>query len=400
MLEVNFEEHYTSRWSRVKEYFPKEYDPWDMIKTQTRNVLKGLIEQITEAEFTQQIQAQYHQETPQRLDYRNGTRKRSLKTSFGTIEHIKVPRGRKSGYQFKLFKRYQRRHEDVDTAILWATLTGMSNSRTTEFFHGFLQTDFSSATVTNILKKLDEQLHTFRTFPILFKYPYLLLDGLAIHVLEGGILTEKVVLFAMGIDHSGQADILAFRLSDNESEEQVKALLNDLFKRGLTAVKAIVHDGAPGIKAASDWVYPYAQHQRCVFHKQMNLMQNIKLTKNKKPMLKESKKIFIAKSKKEALRRARSFKAHWQRLEPKAIACFFQDFELCLTYFNFPKAHWPWLKTNNYLELYFKNIRRRIRNIGCFRNRFSAERYLFGLTKLIGHQLDNVTSKSYLHTFC
>jgi putative transposase len=400
MLEVNFEEHYTSRWARVQEYFPKEYDPWDMIKTQTRNFMKSVIEEITQSEFSQQIKADYYQDSPQRCDYRNGTRTRSLKTSFGAIKDMRVPRGRKSGYQFKLFKRYQRKHEEVDTAVLWATLCGMSNTRTTEFFHGFLQTDFSSATVINILKKLDEQLQAFRTFPIALNYPYLLIDGLAIHILEGGILTEKVVIFAMGIDQRGQADILAFRLSDNEGEEQVKALLNDLFKRGLTDVKLIVHDGAPGIKAAADWVYPYAQHQRCVFHKQMNLIQNIKQTKNKKPMLKESKKIFKATSKKEALRRAQSFKAHWQRIEPKASASFFQDFELCLTYFNFPKAHWPWLKTNNYLELYFKNIRRRIRNIGCFRNRFSAERYLFGLTKLIGHQLDTLTANSFLHTFC
>lgn len=400
MLEVNLEEHYTSRWTRVQEYFPKEYDPWDLIKTHTRNVMKDLIEEITQAEFSRQIKAHYHQETPQRLDYRNGVRKRSLKTSFGTIEHIKVPRGRKSGYQFKLFKKYHRRHEEVDTAILWATLAGMSNKRTTEFFQGFLQTDFSAATITNILKKLDEQVQSFRTFPLVLKYPYLLIDGLAMHILEAGILTEKVVIFAMGIATLGTADILAFRLSDSESEEEVKLLLNDLFKRGLKSPQVVIHDGAPGLKTACDWVYPYAKHQRCVFHKQMNLIQNIKHPKNKKPMVKESKRIFKAKTKTEALRLSKRFQQNWQRQEPKAVSCFFKDFELCLTYFNFPEKHHPWIKTTNYLELYFRNIRRRICNIGCFRNSFSAERYLFGLTKLIGHQLENLTTHSYLHTFC
>ncbi|MCM8796093.1 MAG: transposase [Candidatus Omnitrophica bacterium] len=78
--------------------------------------------------------------------------------------------------------------------------------------------------------------------------------------------------------------------------------------------------------------------------------------------------------------------------------CFFKDFEYCLTYFSFPKEHWPMIKTTNYLELYFKQIRSQIKRIGCFRNRFSAERYIFGLTKVIYHNLEDVTLNVPLHT--
>ncbi|MCM8796848.1 MAG: transposase [Candidatus Omnitrophica bacterium] len=67
---------------------------------------------------------------------------------------------------------------------------------------------------------------------------------------------------------------------------------------------------------------------------------------------------------------------------------------------SFPKERWPMIKTANYLELYFKQIRSRIKKIGCFRNRFSAERYIFGLTKLIYHNLEDVALNEPLHTFC
>src|SRR3989338_1394282 len=353
-----------------------------MIKNEARMLIKSRIETLCKIEFDQQIKRGYREVTPELLDYRNGTRKRILKTSLGTIRDIRVPRGRKPGYKFSLLRRYKRMHQEMDTAILWTTLCGMSDKRTTEFFKGFVGNEFSEATVSNILKGLDDELKAFRTFPIAIKYPYLILDGLNIHILEGGVLEEKVVIFAMGIDKFGKADLLAFMLVTSEDEESYKTLLNDLYKRGLTVVDLIIHDGAGGITAACSLVYPYAQHQRCVFHKQMNLIQNIRHRQNKSLMIKESKKIFEADTKKEALRLAAQFRKRWQRKEPKAIRCFFKDFEYCLTYFSFSKEHWPMIKTTNYLELYFKQIRSRIKKIGCFRNRFSAERYIFGLTKL------------------
>ncbi len=399
MLELKFDSQYTTRWRRVKEFFDHEIqDPWSMIKNEARMLIKSRIEALCQIEFDQQIKTGYREIVAQRFDYRNGRRKRSIKTSFGTIRDIKVPRGRKPGYKFSLLRRYKRMHQEMDTAILWTTLCGMSDKRTTEFFKGFVGNEFSEATVSNILKGLDDELKAFRTFPIAIKYPYLILDGLNIHILEGGVLEEKVVIFAMGIDKFGKSDILAFMLVNSEDEESYKAMLNDLYKRGLASVDLIIHDGAGGITAACNWVYPYAQHQRCVFHKEMNLLHNIRRQQNKAPMIKEAKRIFKAQSKKDALRLAERFKCRWQRKEPKAINCFFKDFDYCLIYFSFPKEHWPMIKTTNYLELYFKQIRSRIKRIGCFRNRFSAERYVFGLTKLIYHKLEDVTLNEPLHT--
>ncbi|MCX7929039.1 MAG: transposase [Patescibacteria group bacterium] len=131
MLELKFDTHYTTRWCRIKEFFNSEIsDPWTMIKNQTRVFMKNLIEDLCEIEFSQQIKAGYREITPERLDYRNGKRRRILKTSFGTIRDIRVPRGRKPGYKFSLLRRYKRMHQEVDTAILWATLCGMADKRT------------------------------------------------------------------------------------------------------------------------------------------------------------------------------------------------------------------------------------------------------------------------------
>ncbi|MFT5386995.1 MAG: putative transposase [Lysobacterales bacterium] len=108
----------------------------------------------------------------------------------------------------------------------------------------------------------------------------------------------------------------------------------------------------------------------------MNLLHNIKKQKNKKIILKSSKKIFKAKTKLQALRLANKFKKCCIKEEPKAIKKKFKDFDQCLTYFNFPTQQHAWIKTSNHIELYFKQIRRRIRPIGCFKNKSSDDRYI------------------------
>lgn len=194
MLEIKCDSNYTTRWRRVKEFFCREIeDPWDLIKNEARILIKSRIETLCEIEFDRQIKRGYREITTQGFDYRNGTRKRTLKTSLGAIRDIRAPRGRKPGYKFSILRRYKRMHKEVDTAILWAALCGMSGERTAEFFKGFAGNEVSCATVGNVLKGLDEELKTFRTFPMVIKYPYLIVDGLHIHILDGGVLEDLLL---------------------------------------------------------------------------------------------------------------------------------------------------------------------------------------------------------------
>lgn len=395
VYDVYFDGYYHLRWGRVKEHFKQIEDPWSVVKNQTQMLMKVLIEKHTDQEFRDQIKANAYQRDKRRLDYRNGSRYRDLQTSFGTIRNIKVPRGRKSGYQFSLFERYKRRHKEFDTAVLWASIGGLSQRKTRQMFKGILGNDLSEATISRILKDLDQHLKEYRNQPITSEYKYLFIDGFWIHILQGDVLVEQCVICAIAMTRDGQSEMLGFKLADSESEDSVRSLLQDLYRRGLKNIDLIIHDGSKAIQSASQWIYPYAGHQRCIFHKQMNVTQNIKNTKNKSLLLKDTKAVFKAPSKKQALRLAQKVKSNWQKKEPKAIRCFLQDLEQCLTYFEYPKTHWLSIRTTNQVELKIRHIRARIKSIGCFRNRFSAERYIFGLIKTIGHDLTDLN----LHTF-
>lgn len=386
---ITFDTNKNFLWGQVKDLVAS-HEPEVAIRNKARDQIKNLMEEILDYDFKELIKADWHEITPGRKDRRNGYRIRSLNTSMGYIERINVPRGRKGGYEFKLFKRYQQRSKEFDNMVLYGVLCGMSNRRITEYFTRFFDSKLSESTISNIMQKLDEELKEFRQFPIAWEYPYLIVDGLAVHILYGNVMEEKVVICAYGLDKDLKGDLLAFMVCDSENELSYQALFNDLYRRGLNSVDLIIHDGAKGIMPAAQMVYPYAQHQRCIFHKQMNLIHNIQRFKNKKLMLKESQAIFEAKTKKEALALIQVFKHKWFKKEPKAIKNFLKDIELTLTYFSFTLAHRSAITTTNYLERYFEEIRRRIKLIGCFRNQKSCERFIYGLSKIIYKDLREI----------
>lgn len=64
-----------------------------------------------------------------RLDYRNGYYYRSLETSPGTIEKIKVPGNRVIPLKTKLFKKYKRKEVSLVNLIKDCFLAGISTRR-------------------------------------------------------------------------------------------------------------------------------------------------------------------------------------------------------------------------------------------------------------------------------
>src|SRR4249919_1124642 len=59
----------------------------------------------------------------------------------------------------------------------------------------------------------------------------------------------------------------------------------------------------------------------------------------------------------EALRK--QFRAQFQRLAPKAVERLADDWERLVTFYQFPREHWPHLRTSNVVESPFATVRLR-----------------------------------------
>jgi transposase-like protein len=355
---------------------------FDDFESQAHRNIQELMQSCVNEEFSLQVRAKRYEHAPNRLDERQGGYERNLTTTFGT-SRIRIPRVRfnKVRIYYSLFEKYQRRQKKFDRMVLLSMLLGHSVRKQRKFFRSFIGDAISHTTASKLIRTLEDGLQVFRTRKIEDKYKYLLLDGLWVKVKDGNKLKEKVILFVLGITLDNKKEIVAFRLAKGETEEEVTALLNDIYRRGLEGkhLKLIASDGAKGIRAAISMVYPYAKWQLCYVHKLRNLNKHIRHKINNRPkMMRQVRAIYDSKNKQQAIERFEKFCAYWQEYEPYAIKCFKDGFHDTLHYFEFGEDK-NFISSTNHLERYLEEVRRRIKIQGYFKSDRSANLWVYGI---------------------
>src|SRR3989338_4538020 len=366
MRSVNFSsDNLSVQWQYVKRNLGElgilyQFEDFEL---QAHRAVEKLIQSCVNEEFALQIGAGRYEHAPERRDERQGSYERQFTTTFGESV-IRIPRTRFNNItvHYSLFERYQRRQKKFDRAVLLAMLLGLSVRKQRRFFKTFIGGAISHTTASRLIQSLEGDLQAFRTRPIEDKYKYLLIDGLWIKVKDGR-LKEKVILFALGITADNQKEIIAFKVAKGETEAEVTALLNDLYRRGLEGknLKIVASDGAKGIRAAIQMVYPYSKWQLCYVHKLRNLAKHIRYkVRHRRPMMRQASEIYKAENRRQAVIKFEQFCRRWQEPEPYAVKCFRDGFMDTLNYFDYSDDK-HLISSTNHLERDLEEVRRRIK---------------------------------------
>ena len=120
-----------------------------------------------------------------------------------------------------------------------------------------------------------------------------------------------------------------------------------------------IADGALSIWSAVNEHCRHSAQQRCTNHKTMNVID--KLPKSERPeYIKRLRAIWQAGSesaaRKLAAQTVRDLSAAGY---DRAARCLEDDLDRCLTFYQFPEAHWPHLRTTNVIESPFASVRLR-----------------------------------------
>jgi len=379
---------------RLKEWKHEEGRIWGDLTRDMRHELKLRLNAIMDAERDLLVGCKWYGRSQARQDERAGFRSRSIVTALGRIKGLKVPRLRVGRFRTRLWGRYKRRVSAVEVAIMESFLCGVPTRRMKRALRSILGTSgLSHQSVSRIVTGLNRSLKEWVTRPIEDDIEVLYLDGVFLQIKERGI-KKRPTLFAMGITRSGETRILGFWHAWQESSDEWQAFCQSLWERGLkgSALKIVVADGASAIASTVALLWPEAEIQSCVFHKMKNLVFNLKGHPFKKLIIKDAKVIWQATSRAVALRRIGNFKKKWAKAAPKAMKNFLRDIDLCLSYFSLPEHMWTRIRTNNPLDRFFEEIRRRVNPMGTFVNRQSASRILFAIAHT--YQQDQLERKT------
>jgi len=367
-------------WSLVKD----ASDPWGEIEERMVRTAKALLEKTFEEEMLAQLQAKWYGHDPDRLDYRNGYRTRSLVTRFGLIKELRVPRSRGGVYESRILPQYARYDESVKALIRESFLGGVSTRRVGEVLEPMLGASVSASTVSRIAKTLDVEVAKFHQRPLSDDVQYLFLDGVYLKLKGVAKAQRKVVLTVYGIKVTGEREVIGFKLASSESEQEWESLLNDLHRRGMEGkkLKLVVSDGGMGLQAALATVYSHVPLQRCWVHKMRNMAAKLPV-KHREECLAGLREVYQAANKTEATRIYRAWSDTWKELVPKVVESMDKDIESLLSHMAEPAEHARMLRTTNGIERVFREVRRRTRPMSCFNNDRSCERIVYAI---VNHQ--------------
>lgn len=344
---------------------PDQYTFHEHLRALTRDAVRVVIEEVMREELKQFLGAAWGEVTPSRKGYRNGTYTRDLATSSDPIEELEVPRDREGQFHTQVFERYQRYEPQVAEGLTHMFVAGVSTQKVREVAQTLMGVAPSASSVSRLNQTLTEQFEAWRERPLQAHWRILYLDGIHFTVRHGDQTDSTILLTALGVDLEGNKEVLALCACAEESKEGWMGLLQDVRTRGATQMDLIITDGHDGLLAAVHALFAGTLRQRCVVHKERNVMSAIP-KRERSAVTAELTGIWKSEIKQEALVQLVAFNGKYQKRYPEAVRSLMEDGEHLLTFYDFPQVMHRYIRTTNAIESFFSNVRQRTDQIDGF----------------------------------
>ncbi len=335
------------------------------LRTLAQSAVRVVIETVMREELDQFLGAAWGECSPKRKGYRNGHYTRDLVTSTGRLEEINVPRDRAGQFHTQAFERYSRYEPHIAEGLTQMFVAGTSTHKVGEVAQTLLGVAPSASTVSRLNQTLSQQFETWRARPLQAHWHILYLDGVHFSIRQGDQADSTIILTALGVDLAGNKEVLALRACAEESKDGWACLLQDLRTRGVTQIDLIVTDGHDGLLAAVSELFATTPRQRCLVHKQRNILNAIP-RRERGDVQAELVGIWDQPTKQEALTQLAAFKAKYSKRYPEAVRSLAEEEEKTFTFYEFPQSMPRYIQTTNAIESLFSNIRQRTDQIDVF----------------------------------
>ncbi len=351
-----------------------------------------LLNAAMQAEREKYLGAAPYERTPDRRDYANGYKDKTITSRVGQLA-VSVPQVRNGDFYPSSLEKGLRSERALKIAIAEMYVQGVSTRRVAAIVEKLCGTEISSTSVSRAAAELDGVLESWRN-RALGCFPYVYLDARYESVRQNGKVEDAAVLIAIGVDESGKRQVLGVSVAISEHEVHWREFLQNLQKRGLSGVRLIISDDHSGLKAARRAVFGGVPWQRCQFHLQQNAQAYVTKHEMKSVVAQDIRAIFAARDRDEADRLLKRTADKYEQTMPKLATWMQAALPEGLTVLSFPESHRRLLRTTNGVERVNKEIKRRTRVAGLFPNEASCLRLVSAILMEISE--DWQTGKCYL----
>lgn len=339
-------------------------------------LVEAVLNQILDAQASEQVGAQRYERSDERVAYRNGYRPRQLYTRIGPLT-LCVPQMRDGQFSTEIFSRYQRSEQALVLSLMEMVVNGVSTRKVTRITEELCGVTFSKSSVSQLCMALDGRVAAFNERE-LGVFPFVIVDAMYFKAREGDSVQSKAAMVVSGVNQHGNREILGLRIGDSESEAFWLEAFRWLKQRGLKEVRYVVSDDHSGLVNAARRCFQGAVWQRCQVHFMRNVLSHTS-AKHKKEMGEGLKRIFGSDKVKDARQSFDELAEQMEKKASKAIDCLERGLEDSLAVMTLPGKYRKRLKSTNMQERLIQEIRRRERVVRIFPNEASALRLMGAL---------------------
>jgi putative transposase len=361
----------SSRQEQPAPPLPDQQTFQQYLRELARGAIRVVLEDVMREELDALIGVGWGECSPKRKGYRNGYYTRDLVTTSGRIEDLQVPRDREGQFHTQVFERYRRYEPQVAQGLTDMFVAGTSTHKVGEVAQTLLGVAPSASAISRLNQDLEQQFTAWRERPLQEHWRILYLDGIHFSVRHGDKADSTMILTALGVDMAGNKEVLALRACAEEDKDGWVSVLHDLRRRGATQIDLIVTDGHDGLLAAVQELFPATPRQRCLLHKQRNVLSAVP-RRVRQEVETELVGIWAQPTKQGALTQLAAFKAKYGKRYPEAVRSLVEEEEKTLTFYDFPQTLHRYIRTTNAIESLFSNVRQRTDQIDVFTTEMSC----------------------------
>ena len=306
---------------------------------------------------------------------RNGTSSKALLTNDGEIE-IEVPRDRAGTFEPVIIAKGQTRFDGFDEKIISLYGRGMTVREIQGHLAELYGTEVSPDLISKVTDAILEEVRDWQSRPLEPVYPVIFFDALRVKIRDEGLVKNKAVYVVLGINASGEKDVLGLWIEQTEGAKFWLKVMNDLRNRGVTDILIAVVDGLKGFPEAINSVFPKTTVQTCIVHLIRNSLSFVSW-KDRKAIMPSIKAIYHAENADAALLRLDDFEAEWGKRYPAIGAAWRRAWQHVIPFFAFAPDIRKMIYTTNAVEALNRSLRKIIKTRGSFPNDEAAMKLLY-----------------------
>jgi putative transposase len=330
-----------------------------------KQLTKMLVERALDAEMAEHLgHGKNEPVTNMSGNARNGKSKKTLKGEFGELP-IEIPRDRQGSFEPQLIPKHQTRWSGFDDKILSLYARGMTVREIQSHLEEMYGTEVSPTLISSVTDAVMDEVKAWQSRPLDSIYPIVYLDCIHAKVRDSGVVRAKAVYLAIGIDMTGNKEVLGLWIAQTEGAKFWLQVVTELKNRGLQDIFIACVDGLKGFPEAIETIYPKTKVQLCIVHMVRHSLNYVSW-KMRKEVAADLRAIYASGTVDQASAALDAFEERWGKDYPSIAQSWRRNWSRITPFFDYPPEIRRVIYTTNAIESVNMSLRKITKNRGSF----------------------------------